>query len=271
MMASESLICRAEDGAALNVCLDGAGPSLLLVTGLGGAASFWDPVVHLLAHRWRVIRFDQRGIGRSTRGSAATSIDRLAKDAHAVLRATAAGRTVLVGHSTGGVILQAMALQDAAPIRAMVLSGSWLKPSRYMQELFRSRLALLRAAPREYAAMACFLGWTADWVDTNWDRYEAAVAAAPVSKEAQDVLAERIGALVSFDLSDRVHAIKVPVLVQGAEDDLIVPAFLQRELKAALPGSDLAMLATGGHFFPVTRSEATVEAIAAWAGGLAAG
>jgi aminoacrylate hydrolase len=244
-----------KDGAELAVHVDGEGPDLLLVTGLGGTAAFWDPVVAPLAEKFRVIRFDQRGIAGSTRGTGAVDIDRLAADSFAVLDHVGSRRALLLGHSTGGVILQAMALADPSRISGLVLSGSWLRPNRYMAELFRSRAAILRIAPQEYAAMVAFLGYPADWLDANWPRYEAMLAAAPMTQAQQDVVAERIDAIMAFDRSREVGAIRLPVLVQGAEDDLIVPAFLQREQARAFPAAEVHFFRTGGHFFPVTRIE----------------
>jgi aminoacrylate hydrolase len=101
--------------------------------------------------------------------------------------------------------------------------------------------------------MVAFLGYPADWLEANWPRYEAMLAAAPMTEAQQDVVAERIQALVSFDRSAEVGRITAPILIQGAEDDLIVPAFLQRELARALPRAETYFFATGGHFFPVTR------------------
>jgi len=266
-MAASTL--RLEDGAEIAVHVDGDGRDLLLVTGLGGTAAFWEPVVAPLRERgFRVIRFDQRGIGASTRGTGAVDIDRLAQDSLAVLDHVGSASALLLGHSTGGVILQAMALAEPARIAGVVLSGSWLRPNRYMAELFRSRLAILRIAPREYAAMVAFLGYPADWLEANWPRYEAMLAAAPMTPAQQDVVAERIEAILRFDRSGEVGRIALPVLIQGAEDDLIVPAFLQREQARAFPGAQVHMFRTGGHFFPVTRVEEFVGVLARFAEGL---
>ena len=256
------------DGAELAVHVDGQGPDLLLVSGLGGTAAFWDPVVASLSERFRVIRSDQRGIGASTRGAAPTTINQLGRDSFAVLDHVGSRRALLLGHSTGGVILQAMALEDETRISGLVLSGSWLKSNRYMSELFRSRLAILRVLPREYAAMVAFLGYPADWLEANWPRYEAMLAAAPVTQAQQDVVPERIEALVGFDRSSEVGRITSPILIQGAEDDLIVPAFLQRELARALPHAESHFFQTGGHFFPVTRIEEFVDTLTRFAGRL---
>jgi aminoacrylate hydrolase len=263
------------DGATLCVHVNGVGPDVLLVTGLGGTAAYWDPVVPALAQTFRVIRYDQRGIAASTRGAAPTTIDRLARDTFAVLDHVGSKQAVLLGHSTGGVILQSMALLPQSEpqsqphwggrIAGLVLSGTWAAQNRYMAELFRSRAAILSVRPREYAAMVGFLAYTADWLNANWDTYDAMLAAAPVTPAQQAIVAERIAAIMAFDRAADVHRITVPVLVQGAEDDLIVPAFLNRELARLIPHAELQMLPTGGHMYPITRPDAFVTALSAFA------
>lgn len=247
------------DGARLTVTTTGEGRDLVLVSGLGGTAAFWDPVVPQLEPRFRVTRFDQRGIGSSDRGTAEVSIALLARDTLAVLAHVDARDAVLVGHSTGGVILQEIALTDPSRAGALVLSGTWARPNRYMAELFRSREELLRVAPREYAAMLAFVGYPPDWLDANWPMYETMLAAAPTSPAQQKVVAERIAALLAFDRSAEIGAIGLPTLIQGAEDDLIVPAFLQRELAGLMRKAELHILPSGGHFFPVTRMPEFVD------------
>lgn len=253
------------DGAELAVHVDGQGPDLMLVTGLGGTASYWEPVVAQLAKSFRLIRFDQRGIGAATRGTAPTTIEQLGLDSFAVLDAVGSKRATLLGHSTGGVILQAMALHDESRIAGLVLSGTWARPNRYMAELFGSRAAILKVAPREYSAMVGFLAYTADWLNANWASFEAMVAAAPMTPAQQAIVAERIAAIMTFDRSADVHRITVPTLVQGAEDDLIVPAFLNRELAGLIPHAKLQMLPTGGHMYPITRTPEFVSALIAFA------
>lgn len=252
------------DGAVLQGACEGQGPDILLVSGLGGTGAFWEPVVRALAGRFRLIRFDQRGIGASSRGTAACTIAQLAADAQAILNHLDSRGTILVGHSTGGCIIQEMALRDPSRLAGLVLSGAWAKPSRYMSELFRSRLAVLRAAPREYAALGALISYPTEWLDRNWPRFEAAVRQAPLSQEAQTIVAERIEALLSFDRSGEIGAIGLPRIIIGAEDDLIVPPFLQRELAALLPQAAIAILPSGGHFFPVSRTEDFTALLSRW-------
>jgi len=256
------------DGAILQAWSEGAGPTLLLVSGLGGTGGFWKASAATLGRSLRIIRFDQRGIGASTRGSAPCTIDQLALDCLAVLDAAGAARCVLLGHSTGGCIGQALARIAPERLDGLILSATWLKPSRYMTSLFGTRRAILDENPHAYAATAALMSYPPAWIEAHWGTYETALAGAPVTAQARQVVRERIDALMSFDGSADIGAAAMPVLVLGARDDMIVPAFLQEELAAALPGARKTMLESGGHFFPVSRPDAFTANVAEWIGEL---
>lgn len=252
------------DGAELVVRIEGQGADVMLVTGLGGTAAFWDPIVARLKDQFRVITADARGIAGSTRGTANVDIDRLSLDCFAVLDAVGSTRAAVVGHSTGGVIAQTMGLMQPDRIRGLGLSGTWAKADRYMHALFRSRLEVLRKLPQEYAVGTVFVGYPAGWLKDNWQAHDNALKGYPATAEAQDVIAERIAAILAFDRSGEIGGLSMPVLVNGAEDDQIVPAYLQRDLAAAIPGARLHMLSGGNHFYPITRTSEFTAALVPW-------
>lgn len=259
---------KLSDGAVLRALSQGQGRPLLLVSGLAGGAAFWDDNAATLARSFQVLRFDQRGIGASGRGNAPCTIEQLAKDCLAVLDAAGVERAVVLGHSTGGCIGLALARQMPMRLDGLILSGSWLKQNRYMTALFETRLAILDQHPRAYAATAALMAYPPTWLEAHWSVYEAAVAAAPDTPEAKQVVRERIGALRAFDASGWAGDIAVPTLILGARDDMIVPAFLQEELAAAMPGARKTLLDSGGHFFPVSRPDAFTANVAEWVAGL---
>jgi aminoacrylate hydrolase len=265
---AENFAVRTADGAELRASVEGSGPALLLVSGLGGTAGFWNDSATTLARSFRVISFDQRGIGASSRGEAQCTIDQLARDCLAVLDAAGVQRAVLLGHSTGGCIGQALARQAPERLDGLILSATWLRPSRYMAALFGTRRAILDENPHAYAATATLLAYPPRWLEVNWSVYEAALAKAPNSEQARQVVRERIDALLAFDGSEHIAALAMPALILGARDDVIVPAFLQEELAAALRGARKTMLDSGGHFFPVSRPDAFTATVAEWIGEL---
>ena len=265
MPDEDSFVATTPDGASLRAWSRGSGPvTLLLVSGLGGTGGFWKGTADALGERFRVLRFDQRGIGASSRGDAPCTIETLARDCLGVLDAAGVGRCMLLGHSTGGCIGQAVARLAPERLDGLILSASWLKPGRYMRALFEARRTVLETAPEAYAASAALLAYPPSWLEANWSVFESAVANAPASPEARRIVRERIDALLAFDGSPDLAALTQPCLVLGARDDMIVPAFLQEELARTLPQARLAMLEHGGHFFPLTRPEAFVAAVAGW-------
>ena len=167
------------DGAVLQAIREGSGPALMLVSGLGGTAGFWAESAAMLAGRCEVIRFDQRGIGGSTRGTAACDIAQLACDVLAVLDAAQLEQCAVLGHSTGGCIAQSVAAQAPGRVSGLILSATWLKPSHYMTGLFSTRRVMLEQNPEGYAAMGVILAFPPDWLEANWTHYKSAVARAP--------------------------------------------------------------------------------------------
>ncbi|MBH0778291.1 alpha/beta fold hydrolase [Nocardia bovistercoris] len=101
------------DGARLRVHAYGPAdaPAIVLVHGWTCAIEYWNPQINAFADEYRVIAYDHRGHGASELGGAALTMDLLADDLAAVLDAAlpSGERAVLVGHSLGGMTLQAWA------------------------------------------------------------------------------------------------------------------------------------------------------------------
>jgi pimeloyl-ACP methyl ester carboxylesterase len=93
----------------------GSGEPLLLIQGLGYGRWGWDPVVPGLAERYRVLTFDNRGIGDSDKPPGPYSARELAADALQVLDEAGVERAHVVGASLGGMVAQELAV--AAPVR----------------------------------------------------------------------------------------------------------------------------------------------------------
>ena len=265
MMETETVSeVRLPDGATLSANVRGTGRDVLFVSGLGGNASVWDRVVASIGGKCRSITFDQRGIGKSTRGASKISTDTLAEDGWRILDKIGEGRPVLVGHSMGGAIVQAMQKQRPDHAAGLVISGSWAGPNRFMSALFRMRLDLLEKSPQAYASCVILLAYPADWLNDNWDVYESASRQVPESAQARLIMRERTEALLAHDLRRDLRDMKVPALVVGSADDQVVPSFLQDELIDLLPNAQAHRFDGGGHGFTESIPEAFVQRLNAW-------
>ena len=241
----------APDGCALHVEDEGNGPPLLLVAGFGGLASFWTGVAALLRDHYRVISFDHRGRGRSDRPRAGHTIARLAADALAILDRLGVAKAAVLGHSTGGAVAQALALDAPDRVGALVLSGSWAAPDARFRLLFETRLqVLMKAGPGAHARLGHLLGYPPDWLNAHAGEVDKAVAEADrMSEHDQAIDIARLGMLLDYDRSRELPSIDAPTLVVAAEDDGIIPVRHGHDLAARISGAGL-VLTRGGHFFP---------------------
>jgi len=251
------------DRAKLQVISAGTGQDIVLVSGLGGTAKFWSPLIDALGTDVRTVCFDQRGIGDSERGQVDVSIQSLAEDTWQIIDALNISQPVLWGHSTGGAIVQKMTLMRQDQVPAMVLSGSWAGPDWFMERMFKLRLELLNTNPGRYTELSALLASPPRWLNENSEVVQNSVQQVLPTSHAR-IVKERICALLAHDCRDQLSKIEIPSLVLGAEDDIIVPPYLQEEIAGLLEKPHLCILSHGGHFFPVTRPAVTAEKFQNW-------
>jgi len=101
------------NGISMNYTLDGpaGAPVVTLSHSLATTLEMWQPQLKALTARWRVLSYDTRGHGGTDAPKAAYTLDQLADDAQALLRALGIQRTHWVGLSMGGMIGQTLALK----------------------------------------------------------------------------------------------------------------------------------------------------------------
>lgn len=245
------------DGEHLHYNVQGSGPPLLLVSGLNGVGSFWDPHVAALSERFTVIRHDHRGTGRSSPSRIDYSVEQMADDVLQLMDHLGVERADLVGHSTGGAIGQTIALDTPERLNRLVLSATWTVADAYFRRLFAVRSAILKAMGAEtYVRSNALFMNPPDWLRDHAPEVERQEAQAIEGFPDPEIMLSRIGAILRFDRRASLAQITAPTLVIGARDDLVTPDYFSEELGRLIPGAKTVILPRGGHFFPVTEAEA---------------
>lgn len=131
------------NGKELAVEVDGQGPAVLLVHGLGGTSNFYQVQTDALAERFRVIRVDSAGAGRSPVADG-ISIESHAEDLAAVLDELDVESAAVVGHSMGTLVVRTLAARHPAKVSALVLLGAVREPAEAARKAQHDRAALLR-------------------------------------------------------------------------------------------------------------------------------
>lgn len=235
---------RAEDDA----------DTVLLSSGLGGAAAFWQPQLAALAARFRVITYDHRGMGRNLQAlPEGHSIEDMASDVEQILDAAGVDRCHVVGHALGGLIGLALALRAPQRLHSLAVVNGWSASNAHTRRCFEARLRLLAAAgERAFVEAQPLFLYPAAWSLAHQAQIVAEVEHALAHFPGAANVQARIAALLAFDVDGRLRVLDLPVWVTAARDDLLVPWTCSQVLAHQLPRAEFDLVETGGHAMCVT-------------------
>jgi pimeloyl-ACP methyl ester carboxylesterase len=128
----------------------GDGQSLLLIHGLASSSHIFDLVAPFLAGSFRVIAYDQRGHGLSSKPGSGYGYATVAADAVAVIDRLRLGRPILLGHSWGGSVALEVAVQHPRKVAGAILLDGGFGSIRDVMDWATTREAL---APPPLAGM----------------------------------------------------------------------------------------------------------------------
>ena len=251
----------------------GDGPPVLLVMGLGISATGWWRTIPVLAERFRVLSFDNRGVGRSDHPPGPYTVAEMASDAIAVLEAAGEESAHVYGISLGGMIAQTVALETPERVRGLVLGATTSGGPEATPipgdtaTIFQRRLAMPAAeavwasVPYSYGEETRLRGGQLIAEDIE-QRLRFPVE--PVGYGGQ------LGAAMNFNVHERLAEIDRPTLVLHGDADRIVPTENGRLLAARIAGATLEELSGAGHLYPTDAPQADRRALD-FLGGLDAG
>lgn len=232
-------------------------PTLVLASGLGGVAGFWQPQLAALSTRYRVVTYDQRGTGRSAAPlPEGYSLAMMAAELAEALEQHQIARYSVAGHALGGLIGLQMALDHPDRVERVAVINGWLTLSPHTARCFKVREDLLLQAGTEafVRAQPLFL-YPAEWLAQHQARAEAEERHHQQQFQGAENLLRRLHALKTADFRACAVRITQPVLAICSQDDLLVPWSCSAQLAAALPQGQLLTMPWGGHAMSVTDSD----------------
>jgi proline iminopeptidase len=254
-----------DDGVRLWTDRSGHGFPIVLCHGGPGLWDYLGDVAALLSGAGQIIRWDQRGCGRSEKKGPYTVV-RCVNDLEAIRQNLGARRITLLGHSWGAMLALRYALSFPFAVEKLIyVSGTgvdpqetWLQPFHHAVEeriaadgnLARWRDLSTRDRTREEDREWAVLQWTTDYADPATARAHAERLATPwpgINHEAADALnADNAAYLRERDVPDICKVIPAPVLIIDGEHDLR-PRRAVDSLEAVLPDVRRVTISGAGH------------------------
>jgi 3-oxoadipate enol-lactonase len=234
------------NGIDINYEIEGEGPVVTFSHSLACNLSMWDEQVRALKGRYRVLRFDTRGHGQTGAPAGAYGLEQLADDLKGLLDGLGIPATHFVGLSMGGMIGQVFALKHPAMVQSLVLCDTTSRYPAAAAPIWEERIKAVGAKGMEPMVAPTLERWFT----------------APFRARRRDLM-DRVGAMIrntpapgyigcchaipKINVTERLKGVRCPALVIVGEEDPGTPVDMAREIHAALPAAELAILSRASH------------------------
>jgi pimeloyl-ACP methyl ester carboxylesterase len=242
----------------------GEGPALLLVAGQGMTAEGWWATIPVLSRSFRVIAFDNRDTGRSSRVPLPYSVAQMADDAVAVLDAARERRAHVYGISLGSLVAQEVALRHPDRVEGLVLGASsaggfaGYKPSSSsFAQTFLVRAGAM--GPEEAAWAAVPYTYAEKTRRTQFERIATDIAHRVSSPPEPLAYMHQAAAVATHDTYERLNRMTAPTLVVHGEQDVFVPPANALVLAERVPGAQLRLWPDAAHMYTIDEPRADQE------------
>jgi pimeloyl-ACP methyl ester carboxylesterase len=261
----EARILDSHDGGTIYTISRGEGPVVVFCHGVTLSSRVWaKQFASFPAAGFRAVAFDSRGHGESRAGESGHSLDNLADDLRTVLEQLDLRDVLLVGHSMGGMAVQAVAIRHPDVVEERVAGLVLLSTSSHnlVSDAKRVRGAVEKVVnlgpdvatfmrQRNLGLLLANIGFGDDPHPSHVEATREMLAACDKATTR-----EAVSALLHLDLTEGLPKLQVPTLVVVGTADALTPPRDSRRIAELVPGARLVEYEGGGHMLMYERTEA---------------
>ena len=253
------------NGQSIYYEVHGEGEPLLAVMGLGGDHTAWILQIGEWPKTHRLVVFDNRDVGQSSRAEGGYEVSDMAADGLALADEIGLDSFHLVGVSLGGAIAQEIALAAPERVRTLTLAVTYGWTRGYGEQRSKVLSNIVAGMSREEFIEFVMLLIYSERVFDVPEFADASRQAMLGNPHPQPIEAwvRQLDASSRHDARDRLPSLEMPVHVIGARRDIMVPPFRSEDLAEVIPGAKLTII-DSGHMVNVEMAEEFNAAVLAF-------
>ena len=243
------------NGININYSVEGSGEPLVMIIGLGGDQSGWKHQLSVFNKHYKVITFDNRGIGMSDKPKGSYSPAIMAEDTIQLMDFLKIEKANILGISMGGLIAQEIAINYPERIIRLILGCTWSCQDYEANGVTPNMLAATELPPRQGFSRlldASVNKFFNRFVDLPLLKFQLRRIKEP---EIIGLVGQSDGIKVHESL-DRLPLIKAPALVLTGTKDRVVKPGSSETLSRNIPGAKLVKIKNGSHLVCMEMSKA---------------
>lgn len=246
------------NGININYKSQGDGEPLLMISGFGSTQGSWWPQTRIFKKYYRVITFDNRGIGKSDKPVGPYSTKMMATDAIGLMDHLGIQRAHVLGVSMGGMIAQELAINYPDRVNKLVLACTFAARDETSGPTAKGAKAkeLYSKSPPSVARIMKYSDTLSHLI---FNRRAYSIFVAPMmmlmsrlaGSSAEIGLSGQLDAILAHNTIDRLKLIQASTLViTGTQDRLVKPASSE-VLARLIPKAKLVKIEGGSHAFSI--------------------
>jgi 3-oxoadipate enol-lactonase len=236
----------------------GQGEPVVFIHGLGGSSNTWSAMLapHGPFARYRTIRVDLPGSGRSGRVEGTLSLERYVASVRKIIHVLNLPKVHVVAHSMGTIVAQHLAAQDPAMVRSLALFGPLFCPPEVAKASLRARAN--KARMEGTTGMAEIADALAQASTSAHTKRSATVALAfvreSIMRQSSSLYAASCEALANM-VAVEASKIVCPTLLVTGDEDVVAPPQAVRIMQEKIVGSTAHVLRGCGHWTPIEQAD----------------
>lgn len=252
------------NGINLNYEIHGKGEPIVFITGFNGDRTIWSNIVDHYAENYQVIIIDNRGSGESDSPDMPYTIEMMADDTAGLCKALGIDSCHFIGVSMGGAITQMLAFKYPQLVRSATLCNTFTQIDTRFALFAQSRLELFKTNISPSVMIQLVLGWCFSSEFLNQEGMvdfiiETSLSKPPATTETG--YKNQLHALLAFNSESWVNQIKVPCLVIGSDQDMIVSEEHMRNMANQIPNALYHCFKGAGHLPHIEQTDAFNEVV----------
>jgi 3-oxoadipate enol-lactonase len=244
------------NGIDIHYRIDGTdGPWIMLAHALGVDHRLWDDLAARLAARYRVLRYDARGHGRTSAPHGAYTLFQLADDVAGLLDALSVAQVHFVGLSMGGMVGQILGVRHPERLLSLTLCDTVCHTPLSAHAMWDERIGQVEAHGMSGIVEPTVQRWlTTPFREAHPDvveRIRNLLRATPPHGYVGACLA-----IKALDTRAGLARITCPTLVLTGDQDAGAPVEVAREIASRIPNARLKVMPHAAHLAPIEQDDA---------------
>jgi pimeloyl-ACP methyl ester carboxylesterase len=238
----------AVEGVELAYGLEGAGDeTLVLVNGLADTKETWELQLGAFAERYRVVTYDNRGLGESATPPGPYTTTQMAGDLAGLVDALGLDRFHVLGVSMGGMIAQEYAIAHYDRLLSASFCCTYSHPGPFCLRMFECWRDIVPRLGVGFTQREVLLwAFTTDFFEQRTAELEEVESVMGENPQPASGYLAQLASIETHDTRGRLSAVTCPAMTLVGEEDILIYPKLSRRLHEELPRSTWVEV-RGGH------------------------